>query len=103
MLSSIAGIYITMYISNIILKSHKVKTIIVFLGKNTITIMALHYTAFKLISYIIILIYNLPINYLAYPTLLENSAWKYMYLIVGILLPAIFILIIKKIKERIIV
>lgn len=103
LLSSIVGIYIIMYISNVILKAHKIKIIILFLGKNTIAIMALHYTAFKIISYIIIFIYDLPISYLAYPTLLENSEWKYMYLIVGLLLPSIFILIIKKIKERILV
>ena len=62
------------------------------IGKNTLDIMALHFMVFKLVSLIIIVCYELPINRLAdYPVLLGvGGAWWVLYTIVGIAIPTLF-------------
>ena len=64
---------------------------ILFVGNHTLSIMALHFTAFKLVSYLLIKINHLPIERLVdFPVLSESMSkgWDILlYTIVGICLP----------------
>lgn len=66
--------------------------ILLVIGRNTLDIMALHFMVFKLVSWMVILVYNLPISRLAeYPVLLGvGGFWWLLYTAVGITLPTIF-------------
>lgn len=58
------------------------------IGKSTLEIMALHFLAFKLVSWIIVMIYNLPVERLAdYPTINIGGLWWILYVVVGVLVP----------------
>ena len=57
-----------------------------FIGKNTLTILTLHFLAFKLVSLLIIGVYGLPIERLAeFPVITEYSqqGWWIVYFIVA--------------------
>ena len=59
-----------------------------FIGKNTLTILTWHLLAFKVVSLMIIYIYELPMKRLAeFPVILEYShkGWWIVYFIVAIL------------------
>ncbi|MGN0384191.1 MAG: hypothetical protein ACI4DS_07965 [Eubacterium sp.] len=98
-----ASIYLTMCISHAVVNySRKVEKIMCIIGQSTIEIMALHYLSFKLVSFIIILAYKYPIEYLGYATINANFLWQIMYLISGVCLPVCFKVIINKVKQRLI-
>lgn len=61
-------------------------------GRNTLDIMALHFMVFKMVSFIIICCYTLPIERLAeYPVLMGvGGGWWLLYAVMGILIPTIF-------------
>ena len=61
-----------------------------YIGEHTMIIFTLHFLSFKLVSLLIILIYDLPIERLAeFYTIEEYShtLWCYAYAIVGIIVP----------------
>ena len=61
------------------------------IGRISLDIMALHFISFKLVSIIIIIIDDLPVWYLGYSSLYNNSFWDIIYLISGIIIPCIVI------------
>lgn len=71
-----------------------------YIGNNTIPILALHYTSFKLVSLIKIYCTGLPITMLSsHPVIKQdNEVWGWIYAIVGISLPLGFTYIKKKIS-----
>ena len=98
---SMAGIYLTMCISYVVVNySRRVKDILCVIGRSTIEIMALHYLSFKLISFVIILVYNYDIIYLGYPTIKSNILWQFLYLAAGVCLPLCFKIVINMVKQR---
>lgn len=68
----------------------KLKTILNFVGNNTLTILTWHMSSFLLVSQFIIEIYKLPQARLAeFPVIVEYSkqGWWFAYFIVGTILP----------------
>lgn len=97
-INSYIGIYLILTIAEVI-KNTKLNKIFVFIGTNTMIILAYHCLAFKIVSYIIILIKDLPIEYLSsFPTITYGGVWWILYSLVGIILPLIIKKIILKIK-----
>lgn len=87
-LTAICGFYLMLYISNITLKMNRCINLLNYIGKNTITILALHILSFKVIEFLQIKIYKLPIYNLAnFGSIMSKSAWAILYVIVGIFIP----------------
>lgn len=99
---SIIGWIITYIVSKIVLKYMYVKDIITYIGKNSIFILFLHFIAFKIETYIIILIYKLDINKLGeFPVIsTDNKMNSFIYLVGGLIIPLLISYIYNKIKER---
>ena len=76
---------------------------LVFLGKYTMQILALHFLAFKPVSFIIIKLYGLEINYLSGVPVIKDANISDLffipYTIAGITLPVIYTLFIQHIKK----
>ena len=78
------------------------KSILIYIGNNTLPILALHFTCFKIVSLIIIYLYALPIDRLAeFPVIMEYSTkgWWIAYLIIGVFSPLGFNYIISMLKK----
>lgn len=61
---------------------------IVYLGQNTMSVLLLHFIAFKLITFIELFYYHLPIYYLAsFPIYKGKGLWWIFYTLSGIVLP----------------
>jgi fucose 4-O-acetylase-like acetyltransferase len=63
------------------------KRFLVFVGDNTLDILTWHFLSFKLVSLLLILIYNLPIARLAEFPVIEGFAyqgWWVLYMVVGV-------------------
>ncbi len=61
-----------------------------FTGKRTLGILTWHFLCFKIVSIVIVHIYNLPINQIAeFPVITEyvHHGWWLLYLVVGVCLP----------------
>ncbi|WP_338433468.1 acyltransferase family protein [Clostridium tyrobutyricum] len=85
-ITSLLGIYLTIYVSKYL---DKFKAgLLKYVGKCTISIMALQFLAFKIISLIQIKVYGYPYHMLAkFPILNSNGIWWILYSIVGIAVP----------------
>ena len=68
-----------------------VSSILIYLGRHSLVILFLHLLAFKLISYIQILVYHLDISLLSkHPVACVEDHWWILYMLSGILLPLLF-------------
>lgn len=98
---AILGVYINIYLSKLILRRNIFNKILFYIGDNTVSIMALHYLSFKVISFIIIKIYNYPISALAqYPVITGIKGWFILYTLAGIFIPISLTYIYRKLKLR---
>lgn len=88
-LVSIAGIIMVLNISKLIEKRNNIRKFFYYTGNNTMIILALHFTCFKLISLVKIAIYGWPIERLAeFPAIIENNTvWWVAYTIAGVCIP----------------
>ena len=97
-ISGLAGTYAVLYISQ------KAKILenkfLLYCGKNTIYILALHCIFFKFIMLIEIFIYNVDINYLGlFPTYQHSQIWSIPLTILGVVGPILVSYIVKKIAN----
>jgi fucose 4-O-acetylase-like acetyltransferase len=89
-----------LYISKVISKRYKAN-VLLYIGRNTISIMALQFISFKIVAIIQIYIYRYPLYYLAkFPVISGNNGWWILYSIVGVIVP-IFIKYICKMVHNI--
>lgn len=88
---AICGTVMTLNISSFISKRENTfKKILMFIGDNTMAVLTWHFLCFKIVSLIIIGVYGLPIEQLAYfPVIPEFRSWWVVYLIVGAGVPLI--------------
>ncbi|MDF2943022.1 MAG: hypothetical protein K0S01_1880 [Herbinix sp.] len=78
-------------ISKIHLGNYIFKRILIYIGRNSIQILLLHFLAFKVINLIQICVYSLPKYYLAgFPVIYSRLTWVPWYVIVGIGIPLFF-------------
>jgi len=87
---SLLLIYMVLFISEYI-SENEFGLYLKNIGRISLDIMALHFISFKLVSIIIIIIDDLPVWYLGYSSLYNNSFWDIIYLISGIIIPCIVI------------
>ena len=76
------------------------------IGRDTLAILTWHFLCFKFVSWLIMLVYNLPIEMLAeFPVIYEyaSKGWWIAYLIVGIMLPLGIDWLIRFSKESLII
>ncbi|MDY7062475.1 MAG: acyltransferase family protein [Sarcina ventriculi] len=86
--SSLAGIYLNLYIKDKICNSKFSFRLIEYAGKLSIYIMMLHLLSCKLIDIIITNIYNLPKEILlGYPVTFYNKYMWILYTLVGVIIP----------------
>lgn len=82
--------YISKYISNL---SSAINNTLVYIGKNTMIILALHFSCFKIVNLIKIYYYNLnDVAYGSFPIIANdpssnNVFWWSLYIIVGVFIP----------------
>ncbi len=85
---SLCGIYLNLYIAGLASRTQILKKFLIMAGRNTIAIMALHFLAFRAVSFLQVRLYDLP-SYLAakHPILLDSGGWWIAYLGAGVGLP----------------
>jgi fucose 4-O-acetylase-like acetyltransferase len=95
--STIAGVYVNIFFAKKIerLKVNKItsliKNLLYYIGKNSFTIMALHFISFKVVSLIQIPIYGYPQYMLAkFPVIAGGDVWWIIYSFVGVFIPILF-------------
>lgn len=89
---AVAGTWLFFNISNYVARTNTIcKKFLVYVGQNTMTILTWHFLCFKLVSLMIICIYDLPVERLAeFPVISEYSVWGILYFIVGGGIPITF-------------
>lgn len=101
LVSSILGIYVMFFVGNLF-NEKCIGRLFISIGKYNMSIVALHFIAFKSITLLQIYIYKLPIKLLgSFPILYSGHAWWIGYIISGITIPIIIGFIINKINYRI--
>jgi len=101
LINSILGIYLMVYLSKKIDKVRFEFNLLKYIGRNTIIIMALHSTCFKLAGLLQIAIYKLPMYKLGNFGATENIMhWWALYVLVGVFVPIVIqYLIIDKVSK----
>lgn len=90
-ISSIAGIIMTLNFSKFILHKIRIAHLLENLGNNTLIILVYHFISFKIISLIAVLYYDLPIRLLTQFPIIQNlpdkQVWLILYCIIGLIFP----------------
>ncbi len=83
----ILGTYITLYLSKMISR-YRIADFFDYIGRNTITILALHFLSFKLVSFLIVYSENLNLFEIAsFPVIPNRDSWFLAYFLAGVLIP----------------
>ena len=108
-ISAASGTLLAIYISNAIQnRLPRIKIILYYIGNHTLDILALHFLSFRLVSYMIVLLFGFDVVHVAeHPVIKEvalpHAYWWILYCLVGILIPlflnAVWSFIMNKIKE----
>lgn len=82
---AICGIVMTLNVSQCVAsKEGWVKNVLVYVGNNTLTVLTWHFLCFKIVSFIIIQLYSLPIEQLAcFPIIPKYTSWWVIYFMIG--------------------
>ena len=98
-LSAVSGTMLTIYVSKLIEKRFSIlKCFLYYIGNHTLEILALHFLSFKLVSYLIVLLYGFDIAHIAEHPVIKTisvsvSHWWILYTIVGIVVPLLAIIV----------
>ena len=88
--TALVGIFMVLSASNL-LERYRIKYYFYYIGNNTLIILSLHLLVFKIVNYIIISVYDLPIECLADTYIKQkNQLLWIIYVVVGIVLPLLF-------------
>lgn len=101
-IGALFGILAVKNISVYIQKVPGINSMMTFIGNNTLSILTWHFLSFKLVSLLIIKIYDLPIELLAsFPVIAEYSSdgWWVAYSIVGVVLPLCAVMVGKRVTQ----
>lgn len=88
-LVAICGVIFIYNVSQILSKSSYIKNFFAYIGKRSLSIMILHFSSFKIVSYLIVLYGNKPMSALSsHPVIPDMGGQRIMaYIVVGIFLP----------------
>ncbi len=97
---SLCGIYLNLSLARMFVRETAFKKLLVFCGRNTITILALHFLAFRLVNYLQVKLHDLPPYMTAqHPVLNTQHGWWAAYLAAGLGLPLLARLIYDRLKQ----
>lgn len=109
MLAALCGTMMVVYVSRwLVRRTGLLRTFLVFTGRHTFEVLTWHFSCFKLVSLLLILLYRLPVEYLAWFPVISTEAlrvagiplawtlWWWVYLLVGAGVPLLW----EKIKEK---
>ncbi len=100
--ASVCGIYLNLYAARMFTRDSVVKKFLVYCGRNTITIMALHFLAFRGVNYLQVKLYGLPAYKTAqHPVLDPAHGWWIAYLAAGVVFPILASLIYDRLKQAV--
>lgn len=87
-----------------IIRTYKISRLIAIIGDHSFSIMGLHFLAFKLISFFIIISNHYELSQISkFPTIQTNSIlWNLAYVLSGVTLPVIIAIFYSKIKRFIV-
>ncbi len=104
LVNSFLGIYAIIGISKYLVANLKNGNVLEYIGEHTFIIMALHFISFKMINYLQIIYYDLPIYKLAmFPTIKGyGSYWWILYTLCGLFIPLGMRLIVDRLNKYII-
>lgn len=84
------------------ISDRKIDALLNYIGQHTLEILTWHFLLFKAVSFVIVLLNDLPIEQIAYfPTIQEYSkhGWWLVYTIVGVIIPITVVYLKTKIKQ----
>jgi fucose 4-O-acetylase-like acetyltransferase len=85
---SLAGVYLNLFLSMRVPEGTLFRRFLIYTGRNTITILALHFVAFRLVNYLQVVVRGLPVYLTAsHPALNTSGGWWVVYLLMGVALP----------------
>ena len=100
LLGVFAGIVFIFDLSYLFAKT-ALKKLFCFVGKNTLTILALHLTMFKSVTLMQIVLLHKPRIYMAcYPVYMKTPLWTILYFIVGIILSVFVAFVISRVNNK---
>lgn len=102
-LTAVIGCYMVMVLSQKCIKSNSLLTrFLIIAGDYSLAIMALHFLAFKAVSFLKVIIYDYDISRLSELTVIhdETPGWWLAYTIAGILLPIGTMVVYKFVKTK---
>lgn len=99
-----SGIIMVLNFSKLIETTKHIKSFFYYAGNNTMIILALHFTCFKIVSLVKIDVYGLSIERLAeFPVIEENNTWWWItYTFVGVAVPLLCQKAYDKTKEKLV-
>jgi fucose 4-O-acetylase-like acetyltransferase len=103
-MGALLGVLMVRNFSIYMQKSCWLKKAMVYIGDHTLPILTWHFLSFKLVSLIIIKVYNLPIENLAhFPVIQEYSSrgWWIGYTLVGLVVSFVMIVLSESISEKV--
>lgn len=102
-IAAFAGFLLTLYVSEVLNnEQYTIRRALYFVGNHTLTILALHFICFRLVSFMIVMIYDIDSSYVAqHPvihdlSLLGSSSWWLLYSIIGVGVPSLLSYILKR-------
>lgn len=99
--ASLAGWYMLYGLAMLIKKSEKLSSVFSYIGKNTLSIVILHFLAFKLVSLVgVLLVGDELYKIAAFPVLYVGLGWRVLYTLVGITISLVANKILKEIKKN---
>lgn len=94
--NSVLGIYFNIFLAEVLLRKNKYN-FIVYIGKNSLIILALHMFSFKIINFVQILIYRLNYSYLSKRAINDYTSWWIIYSLAGIFIPIMIVSCLNKV------
>lgn len=88
LLASIAGWFMLYQLAALLKKNECITKMISYIGKNTLPIVILHFLAFKVVSFIGVMIQGEELyKVAAFPVLYLGLGWRILYTLTGIIIP----------------
>ena len=99
-ITAVGGIIIIYNLSLFIAKSVLIGKVFSYLGKKSLSIMILHFAGFKLVSFLVIKVWGLPIDNMAEHPVIHGLSfpWQMLYIMIGIGMPLMLEVIYNRIK-----
>ena len=94
-ISATSGTLLTLYVSNVIEERFsRLKNLFYYIGNHTLDILALHFLSFRVVSFVIVLLYNIDITHIAEHPVINDVDyliyyWWILYCVAGVILPLI--------------